>query len=223
MRKIIILLNEFYESCIRNISGPLGQRLRYNYYKKRLGKCGENVKFDIGIIIQGKKDIFIENNVWIDNNVILLAGKPSGNRKMQIKDNSRYIGKLGELHIKSGVHIAPFCVIQSHGGIYIGNHVGIASGSKVYSLSHHYRNTMDREDKTTFFFTPMVKDDCQFLIASPVVIEDNTAIGLNSTVLPGTVIPKGTWIGVNSFVGGKNLESDSIYSSSSADFIKKKA
>ncbi len=32
------------ESCIRNISGGLGQRIRYQYYKRRFKSCGKNVK-----------------------------------------------------------------------------------------------------------------------------------------------------------------------------------
>lgn len=222
MKKLFNAIKNVIEGLIRNIDGPIGQKVRFFYYKNKLGSCGKNVIIDIGVVITSPSDIFISDNVWIDKYVILLAGKPKGNRKILHKKNLDFFGKEGELHIGNGVHIAPFCVIQAHGGISLGKSLGIAAGSKIYSLSHHYRNLIDKADKTSHIFSPMVEEDKQFLISAPVVIEDNTAIGLNSTILPGTTIPKGTWVGVNTFLNGQNIEQSSIYSSPPGVFIKRK-
>ncbi|KOR27404.1 hypothetical protein TI05_19095, partial [Achromatium sp. WMS3] len=75
------LLNQFFlivESLIRNISGQLGQKLRAFYYTKRAGNCGKNLRIDEGVIIQGIKDIYFGDNVWVDKYCILMAGKVSG-------------------------------------------------------------------------------------------------------------------------------------------------
>lgn len=209
MIKILIL--SFIEGLIRNIGGVIGIKIRYYYYKKRLGGCGKKVVIDIGVVFQSPKDIFIADNVWIDKYVLILAGKPNVNRKIKIKELSAYENKIGEAHIGQGVHIAPFVVVQAHGGILIGDKVGIASGSKLYSLSHHYRNLLDKKDKSQYYFTPMVDENEQSLIAAPIVVGKGCAISLNSIVLPGTIIPDGTWIGTNVTASGIDYSVNSVY------------
>lgn len=208
---------------IRNIPGGLGRKIRYFYYKDKFGRCGKNIYIDVGVIIDNPEHIFLENNIWIDNYVILLTGKPSDKGvKLFRKTNSSFIYNEGELHISKNVHIAPFCVLQAHGGISIGANCGIASGSKIYSLSNHYKNVADPEDKQEYFFTPLAEPERQSYISSAVVIQENCAIGLNSVILPGTTIPKGTWIGVNTTIAGQELKTDSIYSSDFGKFVKNK-
>jgi len=78
--KIIILkfkslINSIIESFIRNISGTLGIRMRYMYYKRRFVKCCRNLTIDEGVIIKGAEFMIIGDNVWIDKYCILLAGK----------------------------------------------------------------------------------------------------------------------------------------------------
>jgi galactoside O-acetyltransferase len=209
MIKTLIL--DFAEGLLRNIGGIIGVKLRYYYYKYRLGSCGKNVVIDIGVVFQSPKDIFISDNVWIDKYVLILAGKPNINRKIKIKELDAYKFSIGETHIGQGVHIAPFVVVQAHGGVMIGDKVGIASGSKLYSLSHHYRNLLDRDDKRQYYFTPMVDESEQSLIAAPIVVGSGCAISLNSIVLPGTLIPDGTWIGTNVTASGMDYSVNSVY------------
>ena len=206
------LVLNILEDLIRNISGSLGRKIRYLYYKRRLGGCGKGVIIDIGVTIQSPKDVFIGDKVWLDQYVVILAGKPSGERTLKVKNNEEFAHQLGELHIGNEVHIAPFVVIQAHGGVEIGEKSGVASGAKIYSLSHHYRNLLDKTDKRTYYFTPMTSQENQSLIASPVVIGSGTAISLNNIILPGTIIPANTWLGVGMTGFGNSYNENYVYS-----------
>lgn len=223
MRRISYFISSLIESMIRNISGGIGRKIRYSYYKRRLGGCGKNLIIDIGVIIHNPKDVYLRDNVWLDEYVIVLAGKPGESRKFLTKENPDYKFKLGELHIDSEVHIAPFVVLQAHGGMHIGAKSGVASGAKLYSLSHHYRNLLDKTDQSDYYFTPMVPANEQFLIAAPVVIGNAAAVGLNSVILPGTTVPDGTWLGVNTSLQGKSIQPNSIYAGEGAKLLKQKS
>jgi galactoside O-acetyltransferase len=217
-----VILFSLIETIIRNIGGPIGRRIRFQYYRRRLAHCGKNVVIDIGVIIENPEKVFIGNDVWIDNNVIIMAGFISTIDNVAIKKNLCFNKEIGEVHIGDFVHIAPFSVIQGHGGVYIGSKSGIASGSKIYSLSHHYRNLNDRNDTKQYYFSPMVTLQEQFFVASPVYIGEGSAIGLNSVILPGTVIPDGTWVGVNTYMTGSDNLGNSVYATQSAAFVKNK-
>ena len=121
------MLNIFlvwFEGVIRNISGPLGRKIRYSYYKRRLFFCGNNVIIDEGVYFDNPKSITIQKNVWIDRNTILTAGPFNKNsRKHKVK--GEILIPMGELHIMEGAHIAPFTLIQAHGGVRIGKNVTI--------------------------------------------------------------------------------------------------
>ena len=67
------------ESLIRNISGGLGQRIRYSYYKNRFNWCGTNVKIDEGVIFQNPENIRVGSNVWFLPYSIITA-KPINER-----------------------------------------------------------------------------------------------------------------------------------------------
>lgn len=197
------------EGFIRNIGGPLGIKIRYFYYKRRLGYCGNNVVIDEGVFFQSPENIYLGSKIWLDKNVILLAGSPNLDRNIIIKDNSKFENKMGQIHIGDSVHIAPNVVIQGHGGVSIGANTGVASGSKIYSLSHHYKTT-NKEDKKKYFFTPMVLNEEQSLICSPVFIGYGCAIGLNAIILPGCIINDYCWIGTG-LICSKEYEESAVY------------
>ncbi len=92
------------------------------------------------------------------------------------------------------------------GGLYVGNNCGIASNSSVYSFSHHYKNLSNTEDFGQYLFTPLARLDQQAMISGPVVIQDFCAVGLNSVLLPGSLLMKGTWVGSGSIVSGSYFE-----------------
>jgi maltose O-acetyltransferase len=61
----------------------------------------------------------------------------------------------------------------------------------------------------------------QSLIVSPVVMEANTALGLNSVMLPGATIQEGSWVGTNSMVL-KSIPPFSIASGAPAHVISER-
>lgn len=102
------------------------------------------------------------------------------------------------------MHIAPFVLLQGHRGGKNRKSSGIASGAKIYSLSHHYRDmTGQGRPNRVWRFTTLVPPDEQALICAPVVIEDNAAVGLNSAILPGSTIGAGSWLGAMSLLQGE--------------------
>ena len=195
-------------------------KLRYYYYRRRLGYCGKNVRIDIGVVFQSPKCIFLDDNVWIDKYVCLIAGKPQNDlRPTKVIKNINYLHNKGEIHIKSNVHICPYCLIQGHGGVFIGLNAGIASGTKVYSYSHHYKNLIT-QDKKIYYLTSLVENNKQFMIEGPIVLDKGVAIGLNSTILPGVFVPENSWFGTSSTITNKSYKPNSVYTQKS-DFFEK--
>lgn len=170
------------------------------------------MRIDVGVVFQNPNEIFLSGDIWIDRYSILIGGKFNpGKRKYFEKPNPDFKGIPGQLSLGRGVHVAPFVLLQAHGGLSIGRNVTIASGAKVYTLSHHYRNVSDPTDSKRYSFSSMAVPEDQFLIVSPVVIQDNSAVGLNSVVLPGTTLQEGTWVGVLNQIQG-TTEPNTTYS-----------
>lgn len=200
------------EALIRNIGGGLGKKIRYEFYKRRLGRCGKNVIIEEGVYFQIPKDIELSDNIWIDKQSILIAGAFNSIGRNYYQ-KGEVIVPWGKLLVSDGVHIAPQVVLQAHGGCSIGKNVTIAAGSKVYTLSHHYKNLNESNDTKRYSFSSMASKEDQFLIIGNVLIGDHAAIGLNSVVLPGTSVPEGTWIGVLSSPTNQTLEPNSVFTS----------
>lgn len=214
LKKLKVVLKtptDLWLMFISYLPGIVGVRLRYKYWKKRLRFLGKSVKIDVGVYFQNPQFISIDNNCWIDRNVIILAGISDDNRIIYEKSNEDFQLKKGEVYIGRNTHIAPNCVLSGIGGIYIGKNTGIASNSAIYSFSHHYKNLVDRIDKFQYSFTPLAKLDQQSMILSPVVIEDFCALGLHSVVLPGTTLKKGSWVASGLVISGIYESQSLIY------------
>ena len=87
LKKIVYPL---IESCIRNISGGLGQRIRYQYYKRRFKRSGSNVKIDEGVIFQTPENISIGNDVWFLPYSIITARSSNINLDQRILRKKKY-------------------------------------------------------------------------------------------------------------------------------------
>jgi acetyltransferase-like isoleucine patch superfamily enzyme len=200
--RIILAIPEFF---ITYFPGPLGRLMRFYYWKCRMRYVGKRVTFGIGIQISNPEYISIGDNTWIDDYVVLLAGPPGqSSSKIFRKVNSYYTGEEGYLYVGANCHIAQFVTLQAHGGVLIGDNSGVASGSKIYSLSHHYESLCGQHGKDiSFKFTPQAPANEQALILAPVVMQHSTALGLNSVMLPGSTIREGSWVGVMSLVLGE--------------------
>jgi len=184
-----------------SMDNRLGIALRAAYWKARLKHMGKNVRIDVGARFSNSHNISIGDGAWIDAYVLLIAWKDGGRGyvgHLKVRSNPNFKFNGGELIIGKGCHIAPHVLIQAIGGVYIGDFTGIASGSRVYSLSHHYKGPEDR--KVVYKFTPQAPPEEQSFIEGPVVFEGNNALGLNSVVLPGVTIGRNSWIGVCSYV-----------------------
>ena len=216
------ILCALVETLLGPIPGGLGRRLRYVYFKRRLKHLGQGAVIDAGVRILNPQFVSIGDNTWIDNYVVILAGPPAEpGGPMKRKPNPRFTHSEGDVVIGCNCHVAMFVVLQGHGGLSIGDNSGVASGCLLYSLSHHYNNPHDPNDRTLFKFSPMAAGTEQSLIVSPVVMERDTALGLNSVILPGGVIGEGSWVGVNSLVLGE-IPPFSIASGSPARVIKRR-
>lgn len=201
----------------------VGYVLRPAYWKARVARLGKDVRIDVGAKAINWHNITIGDNSWIDRNVFLIAGKsgsPNFEGPFYLKQNRSFKGKRGELIIGKGCHIEPNVVIQSIGGVEIGDYSGVASGAKIYTLSNHYRN-LERDDGIIYKFTPLAPPKEQSFIEGPVVFQGNNAIGLNSVVLPGVTIGKNSWVGICSYVI-KDIPPNSIAIGCPAQVVKRR-
>jgi acetyltransferase-like isoleucine patch superfamily enzyme len=190
---------------VNSFPNPFGTRLRYFYWKQRLRFLGKNVRFGVGIHIYSPECVHIGDDCWIDDYVIILAG-PIANDGQYVyrKSNPKFSFREGEVMIGERVHLAPFVLLQGHGGLHVGSCLTIAAGAKIYSLSHHHQDlTGQGPTDTTWKFVGLVAGEEQALICAPTVIEDNAAVGLNSVVLPGSTIGRNSWLGAQSLLQGE--------------------
>ncbi|MDQ3399131.1 MAG: hypothetical protein M3511_15470, partial [Deinococcota bacterium] len=185
---------------ITYLPGRVGIFLRYRYWKGRLKHLGVNVLIDTGIYFQNPGFISIDDNCWIDKNVIVLAGPDSSGREIIALENKAYPGEPGVVHIGKRVHVGPGCTISGiAAGVFIGDDCGVSAHTKIYAFSHHYRSKKNPSD-TSVIFSPLVAHDKQCLMRGPVAIGDNTGIALNVVILPGVAIAKNCFVAINSVV-----------------------
>lgn len=197
------MLETVWLTVILQMPGPVGDRLRRTYYRRRLRHLGDDVRIDVGVQIDGPEHVSIGDRVWIDKYAVLLAGPPrAGKRKLIRRPNPDFEFSEGDLVVGPNTHIAPHTVINAHGGVQIDGGTGVASGARIYSLSHHYRNLADPDDEHLYRFSPLAPDEDQALISSPVVLREGAAIGLNAVVLPGSTVGRDAWVTVGSMVLG---------------------
>ena len=192
------------ELLIRNFPGLIGYGLRYYYYKLRLAHIGKRVAIDTNVYFINPEYISIGDKTWIDKNTIIIAGPPKKQkvRKIYKKGYEKSRIRMGEIYIGKENHIGPNVILQGHGGLWIGDSCGIIGGSKIYTLSHHYKNLLDPGDNTIYKFISRAPLEEQALISAPVEIGNNAGIGLNSIILPGARIGENSWIGALSLVKG---------------------
>jgi acetyltransferase-like isoleucine patch superfamily enzyme len=202
MRRLLQLPLNAADFAVSYVPGPVGHRVRYAYWKRRLAHLGDDVIIDVGVHFQNPEHISIDDGAWIDRGVIILAGPPGGQRLTFEEANPAFTGAIGDVRIGKRTHIAPYCVLSGIGGISIGDNCGVASHSAIYSYSHHYRNLKDRDDKTQYSFTPRARPDQQSMILKPVAIGDYCAVGLHCVLLPGTTLHRGTWVASGTTVTG---------------------
>jgi acetyltransferase-like isoleucine patch superfamily enzyme len=166
----------FVEDILRNISGGMGKRLRYTYYRRRLASCGKNVIIDTGVHFTDPGNIHIGDHVWIDKNCILIAGTIQEGPHVAVYDNEKFTGKKGCIYIGSHTHIGIGTVIQGHGGVYLGDYFTTSAHCHIYSFSNDYRTchygTMEGAEKANIQY-----------ILKPVWVGRNVWLGLHVSLI----------------------------------------
>lgn len=198
--RIFEILLSVIDSCLRNIGGGAGIRLRYLYYRHRFKKCGKNIRIDVGVIFENPGNISVGNNVLFLPYSIITArapGRSIDGRVMISKPNSLYRHRAGEVVIGNEVGIGAYNIIQGFGGLEIADKVTTSARVSIYSLSHYPYDPEDRSKIT--YANAMVQGGTIVCIDAPVVIEEGVWLGIGVSVFGGTV-SKNTFVAANSVV-----------------------
>lgn len=172
--KVLYIPFDFCLFIIQNFPGSFGIFLRYHFYKLRLNKLGYRSIIDTFVKIDKHRNLSVGELSWIDSFV-------------SINNN------LGKISIGDRCHIGQFVTIGVRANIKIGDRVGIASGTKIYSGSQAVQ-------AGKFLAGPMIPEKLKAIKSGPVIIEDDVMIGANTVVLPGVRIGTGAVIGANSII-----------------------
>ncbi len=201
---------------ISYLPGQVGFLLRYRFWKGKLKYVGKNVIIDTGVYFQNPDYIAIDDNCWIDKNVIILAGLDSSKREKFVRKNGEFKGEPGVVYIGKNVHIGPGCIISGiSAGVYISEDSTFSANCKIYAFSHHYRSKRDSQN-TNISFGSMVSHDRQCLIEGAIFMGSNIGVALNSVILPGVSIPDNCFVTINSVVYSNGFTSNSVISGNPA-------
>jgi galactoside O-acetyltransferase len=185
------LICHLLEDLIRNISGPVGIRLRRFYYKRRLGSAGWGLVIDTGVSFESPKDIYIGNRVWIDKNCIFIAGKIKEDSGKIIRVSSDTGVSEGVIRLGSFTHIGVGTIIQGHGGVTAEDYFTSSAGCRIYSFSNDYgestAGTITSESSTPAYIMGAVHFGKNVWIGLGVSVI-STEIGDNTFVLPHAVV-----------------------------------
>ena len=164
-----------FADTIRNISGHLGIRLRRIYYRRLLKSAGNNLVIETGVFFQSPESITIGDNVWIDKNSILIAGKlPEKKRLTRIAQGIADLEE-GQIYVGSNTHLGIGTIIQGHGGVRLQDYFTASAGCKIYSFSNDYRKCRTG--------TIELGQEPPAYILGPVSIGRNVWLGLNVSVI----------------------------------------
>jgi galactoside O-acetyltransferase len=197
VRRAITVASDLVGAVVSSIPGQTGRRIRRVYYGRLLKNCGKGVVIDQGVVIEHPECVSLGDNVWLDKYCVIIAGPTDLAHRIvkRQKVTSSDAPAEGELVIGSNVHIAPFCVIQAHGGVAIGPSSGLSSNAKIYTLSNLPANPFDHTERV--FFTPL---DHSAYVFGPVVLGANVGVALNAVILPGVVLGDDCFVEPNSVV-----------------------
>jgi len=138
---------------------------------KDLGRIGENVIFERGVMVFHPENIEIGNNVYIGHNTIL---KGYYKNKMIIGDDT-WIGQC--------------CFFHSAGGISIGKSVGIGPYVKILTSFHKEEQRNKPLLECELEFKKVIIED-ESSIGISVIILPGLTVGKGAIVGAGTVVTK---------------------------------
>jgi len=180
------------------VPGGIGSRLRRLYFRMRGARIGPRVRIEVGVLIDRPDLVEIGSDSWIDRYAILIAGPPGLDRETRAVGDA--VPELeGRIRIGPQCHIGANTILSGIGGLDVGGQVTLAAGTKVYSLTHHYRSWADPA-RTDVVFGSMAPAALQSMLQGPVRIEDNVGVGVDCVILPGVTIGSGSFVRPRSVV-----------------------
>ena len=181
------------------LPGETGSRLRYRYWKKRLRYLGKNVLIDEGVYFYNSEYIYIDDNAWIDKNVVIMAGPFHSKREKRTLQNKSYPGEPGVVFIGKNVHIGTGGILSGiSAGIYISDNCSMSAYCKLYALTHHYKSFKNPEKLISTSSRAPVES--QSLIDGAIYLGPNVGLALNCALLPGVALPGNNFVHINSVV-----------------------
>lgn len=200
MRKINVIVRSLYEDWsqwfLGSLPGAIGIRLRRAVYSTIFGRMGKNVTIGIGVRFYNPSHIYIGDNVWIADYCLLIAGKPDlAKAHVHYKKENGGRGQQGDIHLDKNTYLAPYVIVQGHGGVYIGEDCFVAAGTKIYSMSHHYRTFDSQVDPELICKGSSVsKRSEQSFIIGAIILEKFSGVLTDCLILSGAVLGEGTWL-----------------------------
>ncbi len=159
---------------------------------------GDNPVISNDVIFHNPENIIIGNNVRIDAQCIIIAGK---NSRIIIGDNC---------HINSG------CVFHGSGGdIVLENYVGIADKCVLYTSIYDFTVI----DESSVKNITNVLDVKNKKIDGHIKIENDVLIGCSTTVFPNVTLGKSCVVGANSLVK-ESIKEYSVVAGTPTRFLK---
>lgn len=156
------------------------------------GDIGVNVKISRKASFYNPENIFIGNNVRIDDFCIL----------------------SGNIEIRNYVHIAAYSALYGDSeGIFIDDYSNISSRVMIYAVSDDYSGMS--------MTNPTIPIEYKNLYKKKVTIKKHVIIGSGCTILPGCKIGEGCAIGCMSLVN-KDLASWFLYAGIPAKIIRER-
>lgn len=157
---------------------------------------GKNVFISNDVIFHNSQNITIGDNVRIDTQCLLIAGK---NKKINIGNN---------IHISAGCYY-----YGNSGNITIEDNCTTSANVVLYTSSDDYTDG--------YMTNPTVEEVYRKVYIGDIVLKKHTIVGSKSTILPNVVLEFATSVGAHSLVKNSTDRFD-IIAGVPAKFIKKR-
>ena len=187
--------------------GGIGFSLRRSYYKKKMMSLGKNFIVGTGVSIEGCKFIKIGDNVRIDNDCIISTDITKINKNNYYIENSKFTDERGTLLIEDEVRINARSSIYGYGGVKIEKMSVLSESTKIFSSTHIPNDINNPSEKIYIKHSDNYKDTPS--LESPIVICENSFIGVNCAFFPGSVIGKDSFVAPYSVI--KNQFDENSY------------
>ena len=170
-----VALGDPFRLLLSHMPGPLGYALRQQIIGKRLGAFGKNSLLDVGLKINGPKNISVGEYTWIDSYTALHS-------------------LFGPIRIGKRIHISPYCSLTAGPeGIELEDYVGLSTGVHIYGHTQAPVNGLRMSG-------PMIPWRYKACRSGRVHIERDAFLGVRSIVFPGVTIGRGAVIGAGAIV-----------------------